>query len=116
VRRVEDVLARELSPTATHAGAGGDDEGALGAGERGADGLDVPLVLLAVLHEAGEVVVEGAVDDGVGLLRAALERGWVFEVAAVRLGTGSGELLRAGVGAGEAEHLVPRFEKQRSDP
>jgi hypothetical protein len=61
-------------------------------------------------------VVEGAVDHRVGLLRAALERGRVFEVAAVRLGTGSGELLLAGVGTGEAEHLVPRFKKQRSDP
>ena len=61
-------------------------------------------------------MVEGAVDDSVGLLRSALERGRVFEVAAVRLGTGSRELPRAGVGAGEAEHLVPRFEKQQSDP
>jgi hypothetical protein len=51
-------------------------------------------------------VVEGAVDDAVGLGRAAAQTVQVVEVAAMDLGAGGDEGLSARIGAGQAQDLV----------
>ncbi len=61
-------------------------------------------------------MVEGAVDDGVGFLGAAVaERARVLEVAPVCFGARRRERVRPCVGAGETEHQVPGLEELRDE-
>ncbi len=60
-------------------------------------------------------MIEGAVDDRVGLLRPAAEGRRVLEGAAVDLGADRDELLRSVIGAGEPENLVAALEQVRND-
>ena len=63
-------------------------------------------VVLAVRHEAREVVVEGEVDDAVRSGGALLKAGQVLERSAMDLGAGGGQRRRLVVGAAEADHLM----------
>ena len=51
---------------------------------------------------------EGGVDHAIRTGRSAAQALEVFEIAALHFGAGGGEGLGACVGAGEAEHLMPR--------
>ncbi len=81
-----------------------------------ADRLDHPPVLVAILDEAGELVVEGGVDHCVGQRRTARHAVRVFQRAAMHLGPGLLEPARAGIGAREPEHLMPGAEQFGHDP
>ena len=90
----------------SHAGAGGDDQGVVRACQGRAERLNGAPVSFADGDEVREVVVEGAMDDAVGLGGAAAQTVQVFQVAAMDLGAGGGESLSACVGAGQAQNLV----------
>ncbi|KAG1485543.1 hypothetical protein G6F53_013986 [Rhizopus delemar] len=65
---VEAVLERgQAGAAVAHAGARCDEKGPVRANEHSAYRLDDPAIFLDVCDEAGEVVVEGGVDHGVGL-------------------------------------------------
>src|SRR5581483_11779427 len=89
---IEDVLAGGLAGgAAAQCRAGGDDEGTMGAVEGGGERFDGAAVLLADGREVGEVVVEGEVDDAVGLGGAGAQPIEVFECAAMNSGSGGYE-------------------------
>ena len=69
------------------------------------------------LHVAGrhQVVLEGEVDDAVGVRRGLLQAVEVVEVAAPHLGAGRLELRGGLIGAGEADDLVARLEQLGDD-
>ena len=100
VGAVEPVFGREFAGRhAAHPGAGGDDQRPVRAGERAGHCLDRALILLAIRHEMGEVVVEGGVDHGIRLRGAARKTVRLLERAAMDLRAGLFELARASVGA-----------------
>lgn len=79
--------------------------------ESGAHGFDGLGVDGADFGEAGEVVDEAAVDDGVGGGGSGAEAPEVFEVAGVGLGSGCGEGGGVRFVAGEAEDLMAGAEE-----
>ena len=102
-------------PGVEQPGPGGDDQGAVGARERGAERLDGAPIDLAVLLELREVVDEGGVDHAIRHGRAAAQAFQVFEVASMHLGTGGDERLGARIRASEAEHLMARVDELLND-
>ena len=101
--------------TVGYAGAGGDDKGAVGALEFGADGFNGVPVDLAVLCEFGEVVNEGGVDDRVRLGCSAAQAFEVFKVPAMHLCAGGGESVGARIAARQAEDPMARLNEFRNE-
>ncbi len=69
-------------------GAGGDDQGPLGADKNRPQRRDHAAILLATLHEAGKVVVKGKVDDAVGTRDTLLETIRIRDRSEIRFGAG----------------------------
>ncbi len=98
--------------------AGGDEEGAVGAGERLAERVDgTPVRFGGVLEAAAErdVVLEGEVDHAVGVGSRAAQRVEIVERAAAYLGAGFGEGVSRGVRAGEPDDLVAGADEFRNN-
>ena len=87
-------------------GSGGDDQGTVGARERGAERLDGAPIDLADFHEFREVVDEGGVENTVRSGCSAAQAFQILKIASVHLRTRSDERLGARVRAGETEHLM----------
>ncbi len=107
VAGVEDVLAGQLAMSgAAHADAGRDHQRPVGTGERGAERGNDMAVLFAVLDKPREIMVERRVDHGVRLRRTIAQALGILERAAMHLGARGGQRIGAGVGTGDADHLV----------
>ncbi len=101
-----------------HQRAAGVDEGLVGAGEGVAEGLGRGHVGGdRALHLAGrhQLVLEGEVDDAVGVGGRLLEAVEIVEVAAPHLGAGRLDLGGRLVGAGEPDDFVARLEQIGGD-
>ncbi len=96
--------------SAPHAGSGGDDQGAVRSGERGAESLDGAPVPLANLHELREVVVEGGVDHAVRLGRPAAQTLQVFQIPSMNLGPAASRIRPS-----QSEHLMAIVDEFRNN-
>ena len=102
-----DVLGRQAARR-NERGPRGDDQGAVGAGERGAESLDGAPVYLAVLLEFREVVDEGGINHAIRHGRSAAQAFQVLKIAPMDLDAGGDERLGARIGASKTEHLMAR--------
>ena len=60
-------------------------------------------------------MVEGRVDDGVGLAHAVAKAFQIFERAAMDVGARGRECPHSSIGAGETEHLMARCDEFADD-
>ena len=94
---------------------GGDEQGAVGAFERGAERLDGLLVDRADGLESRPVVDEAGVNHAIRHGRSAAQAFKVLEIASMRLGAGGDERLGARVRASKTEHLMARVDELLHD-
>ena len=107
VARVEHVLGRRAAgERRADADARGEEDRLLRPLQRLAHRGDVAFVFPGVLEERLEIVIECAMDHRISRGRAAGERLGLFQITAMDVDAGRFEPPGAGVGAGEAEHLV----------
>jgi hypothetical protein len=112
VIEVEYVFPRGLAGAGVaHARSGRDDQRTVGPLECGAQRLDRVPVLVAIRHEVREIMVEGGVDDGVCLRRSGAKAVRILQRAPVHLCAGRHQRSGAGVGSGQADHLMPGIEQ-----
>jgi hypothetical protein len=92
-----------------------DQHRALAAFQLRAYRFDCAAVVLAILSEAGEVVVERGMDHGIRRAGAGAEAVEIIQRSAMDFRAQRGERCRAAVRTAEAQHLVPRADQLGSD-
>ena len=104
-------FGREAARRNDDPGPGGDDQGAAGASERGAESLDGVPVYLTISRPLREVVDEGCVNHAFAGTGAGGEALCIRQIAPMRLYPPLRQLFCGVIAARQSEHLMARVDE-----